>query len=58
VVELSAHGRRQLTDWHAAHRRRIADALGDLVDGERAAIDAALPALSHLVERLSAQRGE
>jgi DNA-binding MarR family transcriptional regulator len=57
VVELSVDGRRQLADWHSAHRRRIADALGDLEAGERAAIDAALPALSRLVERLSVQRG-
>lgn len=58
VVDLSADGRRQLTDWHAAHRRRIAAALGDLEAGERAAIDAALPALSHLVDRLAEQREE
>jgi DNA-binding MarR family transcriptional regulator len=56
VVELSAHGRRQLADWHAAHRRRIADALGELDTAKRAAIEAALPALSDLVERLAAQR--
>ena len=58
VVDLSADGRRQLTDWHAAHRRRIAAALGDLEAGERSAIDAALPALSHLVDRLAEQREE
>src|SRR5579872_1762568 len=58
VVVLSADGRQQLAEWHAAHRRRIAAALGDLGSGERAAIDAALPALSHLVDRLAAQRDE
>lgn len=58
VVELSEHGRRQLADWHAAHRERIAAALGELGPQERAAIDAALPALSLLVERLAEQRRE
>lgn len=58
VVDLSANGRQQLADWHAAHRRRIAAALGELESGEQAAIDAALPALSHLVDRLAAQRDE
>lgn len=58
VVELSADGRSQLAGWHAAHRERIAAALGDLDPGDRAAIDAALPALSHLVDRLADQRRE
>ena len=58
VVELSEHGRRQLADWHAAHRERIAVALGELGPQERAAIDAALPALSQLVDRLAQQRRE
>ena len=58
VVELSEHGRRQLADWHAAHRERIAVALGELGPRERAAIDAALPALSQLVDRLADQRRE
>ena len=58
VVEPSEHGRRQLADWHAAHRERIAAALGDLEPRERAAIDAALPALAQLVDRLAEQPRE
>jgi len=56
VVELSVNGRSQLAGWHAAHRERIATALDDLDPGDRAAIDAALPALSRLVDRLAEQR--
>ena len=56
VVDLSDLGRTQLADWNAAHQRRIAAALADLGPEERAAIDAALPALTHLVDRLAAQR--
>lgn len=56
VVELSADGRSQLAGWHAAHRERIATALDELDPGDRAAIDAALPALSRLVDRLAEQR--
>ena len=56
VVDLSDLGRAQLSDWNAAHQRRIASALGDLAAEEREAIDAALPALTHLVERLAIQR--
>jgi DNA-binding MarR family transcriptional regulator len=58
VVELSPHGQRQLADWHAAHRNRIATALDELDPGDRAAIDAALPALSRLVDRLAEPRPE
>lgn len=58
VVELSADGRQQLVGWHAAHRDRIAVALGELEPGDRAAIDAALPALSRLVDRLAEPRRE
>jgi DNA-binding MarR family transcriptional regulator len=58
VVDLSADGRRQLAEWNAAHQRRIAAALADLDPGERAAIDAALPGLTHLIDRLAAQRQE
>lgn len=56
VVELSANGRDQLAGWHTAHRERIATALDDLTPGDRAAIDAALPALSRLVDQLADQR--
>ncbi|MGH3416594.1 MAG: MarR family transcriptional regulator, partial [Actinocrinis sp.] len=56
VVEPSAHGRRQLAEWHAAHRERIATALGELGPGDRSAIDAALPALSRLVDHLADHR--
>lgn len=58
VVELSEQGRSQLADWNAAHRERIAAALGELGPRERAAIDAALPSLAQLVDRLAEQRGE
>lgn len=56
VVDLSDLGRNQLTDWTAAHQRRIAAALADLDPEERDAIDAALPALTRLVDRLAHQR--
>jgi DNA-binding MarR family transcriptional regulator len=56
VVALSEGGSRQLGEWNAAHQRRIAGALAELEPEERAAIDGALPALSHLVDRLAAQR--
>jgi DNA-binding MarR family transcriptional regulator len=58
VVELSELGRAQLTDWHGAHRSRIAAALGELDPEDRAAIDTAVPALSRLVDRLAASRDE
>ncbi len=56
VVEPSGRGRRQLSDWHAAHRERITAALGGLDPADRSAIDAALPALSRLVGRLAEHR--
>lgn len=56
VVELSADGKRQLAGWHTAHRDRIATALGELDPQDRTAIDAALPALSRLVDRLAEPR--
>lgn len=56
VVALSSAGRRQLGEWNSAHQRRIAVALSDLQPEERTAIIGAVPALSHLVDRLAAQR--
>ena len=56
VVELSADGRRQLAGWHAAHRERITAALGALEPADRDAIEAALPALGRLVDRLAEQK--
>ncbi len=56
VVELSTDGRRQLAGWHAAHRERITGALGALEPEDRKAIEAALPALGRLVDRLAEQR--
>lgn len=53
VVALSDAGRGQLTEWNAAHQRRIAAALDELDPAEREAIDGALPALARLVERLA-----
>ncbi|MBR7835730.1 winged helix-turn-helix transcriptional regulator [Actinospica durhamensis] len=58
VVALSEAGREQLTEWNAAHRRRIAAALAELDPAEREAIDDALPALARLVEQLAQQRDE
>ncbi len=58
VVALSAAGREQLTEWNAAHRRRIAAALAELEPTEREAIGGALPALARLVEQLAQQRDE
>jgi DNA-binding MarR family transcriptional regulator len=53
VVALSEAGRGQLTEWNAAHQRRIAAALDELEPADREAIDGALPALARLVERLA-----
>lgn len=56
VVGLSEAGRGQLTEWNAAHQRRIAAALDELRPSERDAIDGALPALARLIEQLAQQR--
>jgi DNA-binding MarR family transcriptional regulator len=52
VVAPSALGWARLGDWTAAHHRRIAAALEAMAPTDRAAIDAALPALARLVESL------
>jgi DNA-binding MarR family transcriptional regulator len=52
-ITLSVTGRERLTDWQRAHEERIGGALDALESSDQAAIHAALPALSRLVERLS-----
>ena len=52
VVTLTTAGDRQLLDWDHAHQRRIGAALDALTPADRTAIDAALPALSRLVDHL------
>lgn len=52
VVTLTDAGREQLAAWTQAHVRRLDAALSALDDSERAAVAAALPALSHLAEYL------
>lgn len=55
VVELTPDGRRDLSEWLAAHQRRIGSALGRLDAADRAAVLAALPALGRLVDALRSQ---
>jgi DNA-binding MarR family transcriptional regulator len=55
VVELTDAGRQQLQGWDAAHRRRLAAALGALPRPERDTVISALPALGRLVEALDEQ---
>lgn len=55
VVELTPDGRRDLSEWLAAHQRRIGSALGRLDAADRTAVLAALPALSRLVDALRAE---
>ncbi|ALG84488.1 MarR family winged helix-turn-helix transcriptional regulator [Gordonia phthalatica] len=52
LVLLSEEGRARLHAWTRANERRISAALGDLTADQRAAIDAAVPALAALAERL------
>lgn len=54
VVRLTAAGRRHLSGWDAAHRRRLGRALRTLSPDDRAQLAAALPALDHLVAALQA----
>lgn len=53
VVTLTEAGQRQLTDWDRAHQHRIGAALDELSAADRADIQAALPALAHLVDHLA-----
>ncbi|MFL6161416.1 MAG: MarR family winged helix-turn-helix transcriptional regulator [Jatrophihabitantaceae bacterium] len=52
MLELTDAGRQVLTDWQAAHERRLSGALGQLPAVDQRAIEEALPALSRLVELL------
>ncbi len=52
MLELTDAGRQVLTDWQAAHQRRLSGALTQLPDADQHAISAALPALSRLVDAL------
>ncbi len=52
VVTLTEAGREQLAAWTQAHERRMEAALSSLGPADRAAVQAALPALFHLAEHL------
>ncbi|WP_374122066.1 MarR family winged helix-turn-helix transcriptional regulator [Frankia sp. AiPa1] len=52
LVRLTPSGAAALGGWQRAHERRLGSALGRLDDQDRAAIFAALPALTNLVEAL------
>jgi DNA-binding MarR family transcriptional regulator len=52
VVTLTDLGHDQLTAWTDAHERRLDTALAALDDHDRAAVHAALPALTRLAEHL------
>ncbi|WP_163507548.1 MarR family winged helix-turn-helix transcriptional regulator [Fodinicola acaciae] len=52
LLTLTAAGRQKLSDWQAAHERRIGAALATLAEQDRAAITAAIPALARLVATL------
>jgi DNA-binding MarR family transcriptional regulator len=52
TVQLTKAGQQQLRGWLSANGRRLDAAFGDLDDGDRRAIQSALPSLGRLVERL------
>jgi DNA-binding MarR family transcriptional regulator len=52
LLRLTPAGAEALAGWQRAHERRLGQALARLVDTDRDAILAALPALSNLVEAL------
>lgn len=53
LVHLTDAGRAQLAEWERAHQQCIGAALGQLRAADQATIEAALPALDLLVERLA-----
>jgi DNA-binding MarR family transcriptional regulator len=53
TVALTEGGQAKLDEWERAHHRRLSAALGELDPADRAAVRAAVPALSRLVERLA-----
>ena len=53
VVRITAAGRQQLLEWQQAHERRLGSALDQLSTRQRAAVRAAIPALTALVDKLS-----
>jgi DNA-binding MarR family transcriptional regulator len=53
TVTLTPAGRAKLDAWELAHHRRLGAALSELGSNDQAAVWAALPALSRLVEHLS-----
>ncbi|WP_037909950.1 MarR family winged helix-turn-helix transcriptional regulator [Actinacidiphila yeochonensis] len=57
VVTLTDSGREQLAAWTDAHERRMDAALASLRPEDRAAVQAALPALFHLAEELDPENG-
>ncbi|SNQ49795.1 Transcriptional regulator [Frankia canadensis] len=58
LLRLTPAGAAALAGWQRAHERRLGIALGRLAERDRAAIMAALPALSNLVEELGDRGGE
>ena len=52
LLQLTDSGRQVLTDWQAAHERRLSAALGRLPAADQQVIGAAVPALSRLVDLL------
>lgn len=52
TVSLTEQGTELIAGWRSAHERRIADALDQLSEADRASVLGALPALSKLVSRL------
>lgn len=53
TVTLTEAGLAKLTEWELAHHRRLSAALDQLSPADQAAVQAALPALSRLVDRLA-----
>jgi DNA-binding MarR family transcriptional regulator len=56
-LRLTPVGERVLADWQVAHERRLAEATRGLAPADRAAIQAALPALARLVDELERSDG-
>ncbi|MFD5462206.1 MarR family winged helix-turn-helix transcriptional regulator [Kitasatospora sp. NPDC127059] len=55
VVQLTEQGAERLAAWQRAHEQRIGTALDTLAPEDRAALGAALPAMTSLVRRLHHQ---
>jgi DNA-binding MarR family transcriptional regulator len=57
-LRLTDQGRQVLGEWRQAHQRRLAGALDELAEADQAALQAALPALTRLVDRLEDAPGD